>query len=110
MGHGGRDLHAVGVTQHVPDERDAAHAGEGRAPRELREASRSLEALRAVDDHLPDVLAVVPQAALVAVRAEDGRQAALLPLRPEEKAGDEVAREALERDLLDREVGALDAA
>ena len=94
----GRNLHAVGVAQHVVMKHHAAHAGQLHAAGLQRRTAALLEPLFAAHDLLANFLRsgiVEPAVGPMAVRAEHGRQPAGLPLGPIQIAGHEMTREAL---------------
>ncbi len=108
-----RNLHAVGIADHVVVKHDAAHPGQLHAAGLQRAAAAVLETLRPFLDlllHAVDAHVIEAAVGPVSVRAEHARQLARLALGPIQVARDEEAGKALEVDFLDRVIALVAAA
>ena len=109
------ELHGIGIPEHVIEEGRTAHARELDAARLQRRPRRALQLLGAGVDLLlrrRRADATVHEAAIrpMPVRAEHGRHFRRALLRQVQTAGDEVPRQALEKDAVHRVIVALDPA
>ena len=108
-----RQLNAIGVSDHVVMEHDAAHAGQLHAASLRRIAARGVETLGARDQLLLQLLfagIVETPIGPVTVRAKHAGQLSWPPLRTVKVARDKMAGKALQEDLLHGVLTAIDRA